>query len=79
MTDLTRPSVTAGSIDEIIPNSEEEMDETEAPDDPDDPSVTFTEPRCRRCGQRFSTDAELVEHAQNCKGGTDQGGRPHFH
>lgn len=45
--------------------------ENEELDNPEDPSVTPVEPRCRRCGQTFSTEEELMEHAKTCKGGHD--------
>jgi hypothetical protein len=45
----------------------------EVRDDPADPSITPVEPRCRKCGATFSTEAELVEHAKTCKGGHDPG------
>jgi hypothetical protein len=38
-------------------------------DNPADPSVRLVEPRCQKCGQTFSTEAELLEHARTCKGG----------
>jgi hypothetical protein len=48
-------------------------------DDATDRSVRPAVPQCRKCGETFSTESELVEHAKTCKGGHDGGQRPHFH
>jgi len=41
----------------------------EALDNPQDTSVTPVEPRCRKCGATFSTEAQLLDHSKTCKGG----------
>jgi hypothetical protein len=46
-------------------------------DNPQD--VRPVEPQCRKCGQTFSTEAELVEHAKTCEGGNAPEVQPHFH
>ena len=40
-------------------------------DNPQDTSVTPVDPRCRKCGATFSTEAELLDHSKTCKGGHD--------
>jgi NAD(P)-dependent dehydrogenase (short-subunit alcohol dehydrogenase family) len=53
--------------------------EREVLDNPQDASVRPVEPQCRQCGQTFPSEAELAEHVKTCKGGNDEGVRPHFH
>src|SRR3954463_3364018 len=51
--------------------------ESEALDNPQDRSVLPVEPRCRKCGATFSTEAELLDHSKTCKGGHDPAIRQH--
>jgi len=46
-------------------------------DDTTNPGIHPAEPRCRRCGQPFSTEEELAEHVKTCKGGHDPRPRTH--
>ncbi|MGA9884684.1 MAG: SDR family oxidoreductase [Candidatus Acidiferrales bacterium] len=52
--------------------------EAEVLDNPGDPSVRPLTPECRKCGQTFSTEAELMEHAKTCKGGNGPEVGAHF-
>jgi NAD(P)-dependent dehydrogenase (short-subunit alcohol dehydrogenase family) len=58
---------------------DEKLAEREVLDNPQDSSVRAVEPQCRKCGQTFSTEAELAEHVKTCKGGNDEQVQPHFH
>jgi hypothetical protein len=55
-----------------------ELAKLEVLDDPNDSSVTPIEPRCRKCGGTFSTEADLIEHAKTCKGGHEPPPRRHL-
>lgn len=64
-----RPAGTRGKAVEI-PARAEQLD------NPADPSVRPVDPRCRKCGQTFSSEAELLEHARTCKGGQQSSVHP---
>jgi NAD(P)-dependent dehydrogenase (short-subunit alcohol dehydrogenase family) len=56
-----------------------DLSEREVLDNPQDQSVRPVYPQCPQCGQTFSMETELVEHAKTCKGGNEPEVHPHFH
>jgi hypothetical protein len=58
--------------------TQQDLANNEVLDDPADPSITPIEPRCRKCGNTFSSEADLAEHVKTCKGGGESGVKTHL-
>ena len=76
---FARGKTPSESQTEVESISRSELTRKEVLDDPSDPSVTPIEPRCRKSGGTFATEAELLEHSKTCKGGHNPPPRSHRH